>query len=133
MVNGAKRKRPIIPSSESESSDRSDTESVSSINSDELDSARLRLKPVSSATATTMSSGPGGLTDLSDTAVVYRATNRIQLSLGQTQISCGKCPQFGFCEEGGPVNAEECSYLQDWLSDSVGGWAAGMVLEGETR
>ena len=62
------------------------------------------------------------LTNLDDTHVVYRATNRLGISLGQTQAPCGKCPQFNFCEERGPVNAESCSYLGDWLAELVGGW-----------
>lgn len=32
-----------------------------------------------------------------------------------TQVPCGSCPVFDVCTEGGPVNARECVYLDEWL------------------
>ncbi|KAK9479103.1 RNA polymerase Rpc34 [Lipomyces japonicus] len=32
-----------------------------------------------------------------------------------TETPCGHCPVFDLCREGGPVNAEECIYLDEWL------------------
>jgi DNA-directed RNA polymerase III subunit RPC6 len=37
-------------------------------------------------------------------------------------MPCGKCPVFSFCQEGGPVNATECVYIEDWLTGNRGGW-----------
>ena len=34
-----------------------------------------------------------------------------------TEAPCGRCPVFDLCEEGGPVNAGNCTYFQDWLND----------------
>lgn len=43
--------------------------------------------------------------------------------LGQTEVPCGKCPVFSFCEESGPVNAESCEYWEGWLDGGKkGGW-----------
>lgn len=64
---------------------------------------------------------PAGLQDLSDDQIVYRATNRMTVPLGQTEVPCGKCPVFDFCAEGGPVNAEECEYWEGWLDGGKGG------------
>jgi DNA-directed RNA polymerase III subunit RPC6 len=30
-------------------------------------------------------------------------------------MPCGKCPVFAFCQVGGPVNPENCEYLDEWL------------------
>lgn len=73
--------------------------------------------------------GSTDLTRLDDPHVVYRAINRYRYPLSQDQVSCGKCPQFEFCEEKGPVNPENCVYLEDWLADHHGGWDA----EGKQR
>ncbi|KAF4552542.1 RNA polymerase Rpc34 subunit-like protein [Elsinoe fawcettii] len=35
---------------------------------------------------------------------------------GLTQAPCGRCPVFDLCEEGGPVNANNCEYFEKWLS-----------------
>ena len=35
------------------------------------------------------------------------------------QAPCVKCPQAGFCKEGGPVNASNCEYFPEWM-DPVG-------------
>jgi DNA-directed RNA polymerase III subunit RPC6 len=32
-----------------------------------------------------------------------------------TQVPCGTCPVFEICAEGGPVNPQECVYLDEWL------------------
>jgi len=34
---------------------------------------------------------------------------------GLTHVPCGRCPVFQLCEEGGPVNARNCVYFDDWL------------------
>lgn len=34
---------------------------------------------------------------------------------GLSEVPCGRCPVFNLCEVGGPVNAEECVYLDEWL------------------
>ncbi|KAI2604637.1 RNA polymerase Rpc34 [Hypoxylon sp. NC1633] len=35
---------------------------------------------------------------------------------GLTTVPCGKCPVFELCEEGGPVWAGGCEYLDKWLA-----------------
>ncbi|KAJ7086669.1 RNA polymerase Rpc34 subunit-domain-containing protein [Mycena epipterygia] len=47
--------------------------------------------------------------------VVYRAINQENVSLGWAEAPCSKCSSFEFCKEGGPVNARECVYYDDWL------------------
>ncbi|KAJ7095174.1 RNA polymerase Rpc34 subunit-domain-containing protein [Mycena belliarum] len=47
--------------------------------------------------------------------VVYRAVNQEKITLGWSEAPCSKCPSFEFCKEGGPVNAKECVYYDDWL------------------
>lgn len=121
---------PSSASSSDDSDPGSESEdSVSSVASSDLDAHTLRIKPKSSAGfaaahSQSLTFSGAGLQDLSDTAIVYRATNRFTIPLGQTQAPCGKCPQFTFCEEQGPVNAESCMYFEDWLGDRVGGWDA---------
>lgn len=70
--------------------------------------------------------------DLSDTQIVYRATKQLDNSvlLGQMHTPCGRCPQFTFCEESGPVNAKSCEYYSKWLIDEEkgGGWERGTAL-----
>ena len=36
---------------------------------------------------------------------------------GLSAVPCGRCPVFNLCEVGGPVNAEECVYFDEWLGD----------------
>lgn len=123
--------------SDSSSASHSDSESsVSSVDSEELDNQKQRVKPSQhqqnlSTTSThhllgliTTSGGSSGALDLSDTAIVYRATRRIKLDLGQTQAPCGKCPQFTICESDGPVNPDGCEYFDGWLGNTKGGWDA---------
>lgn len=40
-------------------------------------------------------------------------------SNGMTEAPCGRCPVFSLCSEGGPVNAENCEYFQDWLKQAL--------------
>ncbi|KAJ7179336.1 RNA polymerase Rpc34 subunit-domain-containing protein [Mycena filopes] len=47
--------------------------------------------------------------------VVYRAVNQEKITLGWSEAPCSRCPSFEFCKEGGPVNAKECVYYEDWL------------------
>lgn len=137
------------PASSSDSSDISDSDlsdsdtdsdsdsdvSVSSVDSDDLDNVDVALKPKSSAIAGISanpffsSDGKPTLNDLSDQAVLYRATRRLQISLGQMQAPCGSCPQFSFCEEDGPVNPVGCTYFSDWLAGTNGGWTADVKAE----
>lgn len=35
---------------------------------------------------------------------------------GLTEVPCGTCPVNEWCEEGGPVNPETCTYFGDWLA-----------------
>lgn len=112
---------------------------MSSVDSDDLDNGTISLKPQSSAAAINLANpffsdtGRQTLIDLSDQAVLYRAMARLKISLGQTQAPCGTCPQFNFCEEGGPVNADSCSYFTDWLSGTGGGWTADVKAEKEKK
>lgn len=36
-----------------------------------------------------------------------------------SETPCGACPSFNICEMNGPVNANDCVYLDDWLSPPV--------------
>jgi DNA-directed RNA polymerase III subunit RPC6 len=38
---------------------------------------------------------------------------------GMTEVPCGRCPVFSLCEEGGPVNAENCEYFDNWLKQAL--------------
>ncbi|WVR09211.1 hypothetical protein IAU60_006273 [Kwoniella sp. DSM 27419] len=121
-------------SSSSSSSSVASSSSVSSVASSQLDESIVPLKPKSSAAGAFIPSlfpggVSGGLTDLTDTSVIYRATNRLDVPLGQTQAPCGKCPVFAFCEEDGPVNPDGCRYYSDWIGDSVGGWEKDALLK----
>lgn len=46
---------------------------------------------------------------------VYRAIRPFFVQTGWVETPCGHCPVFNFCETGGPVNAESCVYLRDWV------------------
>lgn len=109
----------------------SDTESISSIDTDDLDAYTHRLENRHKTLQDTPNAhaflAAGTLRDLSDTAVVYRATSRLKVPLGQMQVPCGGCPQFAFCEDDGPVNAKGCEYYDGWLVDRMGGWEAGYL------
>ncbi|KAK0565844.1 34-kDa subunit of RNA polymerase III (C) [Tilletia horrida] len=37
------------------------------------------------------------------------------------QTPCGVCPVFRFCQPGGPVNAEECEYYDQWIEAGLQG------------
>ncbi|KMP04616.1 DNA-directed RNA polymerase III subunit RPC6 [Coccidioides immitis RMSCC 2394] len=52
---------------------------------------------------------PGAGKDTSDQDQLTLGSN------GMTEVPCGRCPVFSLCNEGGPVNAENCEYFQDWL------------------
>ncbi|RSH78709.1 34-kDa subunit of RNA polymerase III (C) [Apiotrichum porosum] len=123
--------------SDSSSSSSDDDSDVSSVMSDDIDGGDFTLKSKSGGMATMgISSNPffsadgrQTLIDLSDQAVVYRATRRLHIPLGEMQAPCGTCPQFNFCEEDGPVNPAGCSYFSDWLSGVSGGWTADVKAE----
>lgn len=40
-------------------------------------------------------------------------------SNGLTEVPCGRCPVFSLCEEGGPVNAQNCEYFDEWMAKSL--------------
>lgn len=46
---------------------------------------------------------------------VYRAVRPFYVKTGWVEVPCGHCPVFNFCEPGGPVNAEGCFYMRDWI------------------
>ncbi|MCO5604659.1 hypothetical protein L7F22_058829 [Adiantum nelumboides] len=48
-------------------------------------------------------------------AFVYRAIRPFYVRPGWTETTCGHCPVFDFCEQGGPVNAERCVYMGEWI------------------
>lgn len=57
-----------------------------------------------------------------DGGAAYRATWKSVLDAmgendldGFTESSCGRCPVFSLCEDGGPVNSE-CPYYDEWLT-----------------
>ncbi|WVN91121.1 uncharacterized protein L203_106372 [Cryptococcus depauperatus CBS 7841] len=117
------------PSSSSGSETDSDS-SVSSVSSSQLDASTVPIKPSAALSSNTVTTPAqlfpgglsGGLLDLSDTAVIYRATSRVSVPFRHTQVPCGKCPVFAFCEQDGPVNPNGCEYLFEWLNDGQGGW-----------
>ncbi|KAL1953938.1 hypothetical protein VTO42DRAFT_2016 [Malbranchea cinnamomea] len=57
--------------------------------------------------------GPG---DEPDTT---KHENLTQGGNGMTEVPCGRCPVFSLCQEGGPVNAENCEYFDDWFHSSL--------------
>lgn len=68
--------------------------------------------------------GDGGINDLSDENVVYRAVRQWTetVPLGMIQAPCGHCPMFEFCQDDGPVNPVECQYLEGWIDGTMGGY-----------
>lgn len=48
---------------------------------------------------------------------VYRAVRQIRHDTGWIEVPCAHCPVFDFCSAGGPVNAEGCLYMRDWIKD----------------
>ena len=42
-------------------------------------------------------------------------TESLKVGNGLTDAPCGRCPAFDLCEEGGPVDASNCEYLDKWL------------------
>ena len=115
-------------------SDSGSDDSVSSVDSSDIDSRDITKKPKTTAVQSAeelqaAAFARTGLGELDDYHIVYRATALANLPsgqasrpLGQTQIPCGKCPQFSFCQEGGPVDPDSCAYLDDWLADIRSGW-----------
>ena len=57
-----------------------------------------------------------GIGDGLDTS---RQENLTQGGNGMTEAPCGRCPVFTLCREGGPVNAENCEYFDDWFNKSL--------------
>lgn len=50
---------------------------------------------------------------------VYRAVRQIRLETGWIEVPCAHCPVFDFCSAGGPVNAEGCLYMREWIKSSA--------------
>jgi DNA-directed RNA polymerase III subunit RPC6 len=55
-----------------------------------------------------------------EAATGYKATRRTlkdehELGSVLTEAPCGRCPVFDICQEGGPVNPRDCTYLEEWL------------------
>ncbi|CEH16379.1 RNA polymerase III, subunit C34 [Ceraceosorus bombacis] len=46
---------------------------------------------------------------------VYRAIKPFSVHVAWTETPCGHCPVFDFCEPKGPVNAEGCIYMDEWI------------------
>ncbi|WEW58992.1 34-kDa subunit of RNA polymerase III (C) [Emydomyces testavorans] len=57
--------------------------------------------------------GPEAAKDTSDQGQLSLGSN------GMTEVPCGRCPVFSLCQAGGPVNAENCEYFQDWLQEAL--------------
>ncbi|KDQ13864.1 hypothetical protein BOTBODRAFT_45033 [Botryobasidium botryosum FD-172 SS1] len=53
-------------------------------------------------------------------SVVYRVVRQEKIGLGWSQAPCGRCPQFEFCHDKGPVNAAGCRYYSDWFEQPIG-------------
>ncbi|KAL5513037.1 RPC34 [Sanghuangporus vaninii] len=51
-------------------------------------------------------------------AYVYRAIRQERVALGWSEAPCGRCPQFEFCKDGGPVNPRDCHYYGGWLAQT---------------
>lgn len=60
-----------------------------------------------------------GASPLGINAFVYRAIRPFHVRPGWTETTCGHCPVFDFCEQGGPVNAERCVYMGEWIARSA--------------
>jgi DNA-directed RNA polymerase III subunit RPC6 len=129
-VSSASSSSSSSSSSDSDSDAASDasSKSASSVDTDDIDDEDVPFKPDTSGLPAMMSNP----FDLSDTQIVYRATKQLDNSvlLGQMHTPCGRCPQFTFCEESGPVNAKSCEYYSKWLIDEEkgGGWERGTAL-----
>lgn len=102
------RSRPA--SSDDESGTESDSYSASSASSDRRHRRRSSSKKkrsngkVSSSRRSPAASG-GDIVPF-----VYRAVRPHSVKVGWTEIPCGHCPVFDFCDDTGPVNAETCQY-----------------------
>lgn len=77
------------------------------------------------------------ITDMTNSASMFSfsGAGSAWLGGGERQLPwaeapCVRCPQFDFCEEGGPVNAAGCEYLKQWL-DPERVPAAQDLLKGE--
>ncbi|KIY49582.1 hypothetical protein FISHEDRAFT_41805 [Fistulina hepatica ATCC 64428] len=57
--------------------------------------------------------------DDEDGVYAYRAVKNVTMSIGWIQAPCSICPSFEFCKAGGPVNAKECVYYSDWLTEGT--------------
>ena len=51
--------------------------------------------------------------------VAQRRSGKVKVGPGNgvTDIPCGRCPVFDLCEEGGPVNANNCKYFDEWFKN----------------
>ncbi|KZT22961.1 hypothetical protein NEOLEDRAFT_1137326 [Neolentinus lepideus HHB14362 ss-1] len=108
-----KRRRDDSDDSDSESENASDSSSTSR----KRKWSRSKSKSRASTKSKRSSSPALPVTDdtLEGIAYVYRAVRQEKVSLGLSQAPCGRCPQFDFCKDGGPVNPKECVYYGEWL------------------
>ncbi|KAK9472195.1 RNA polymerase Rpc34 [Dipodascopsis tothii] len=54
--------------------------------------------------------------DDAETASTVADTAAVIQPGGLSEAACGSCPVFKLCKPQGPVNAEECVYLEQWLA-----------------
>ena len=114
--------------SDLDSGSASDASEASSVNSEDIDKDEVNAFRLAGANGAnggvggTGDDGPVGIKDLRDTQVAYRAVRPYSFGFGFGEMPCGKCPVFSFCQEGGPVNATECTYIEKWLTGDRGGW-----------
>lgn len=60
-----------------------------------------------------------GLSDSSSAKTEAEKRSLLLNSNGMTEVPCGRCPVFSLCHEGGPVNAENCQYFDEWLKNAL--------------
>jgi len=107
--NGKKRKRSRSLSSEPDSGADSD-DSRRRSRKKRRASRSPSLRSVSPITFRDASPSVGSLS-----GSVYRALRRETYFSGLTEVPCGLCEVYDFCAPGGPVNAKECEYYDEWL------------------
>jgi len=121
--------------SDSDSGTDSDASTASSVNSDDIDLRAVSIKQRSSTrNVPSAPSKPVDLLSTQDTAVVFRAINRVSscVRTGHPITSCGnRCPVWQLCEESGAVNPNDCDYMTGWLRNLQGGWSKEVMDERE--
>ncbi|TDL14995.1 hypothetical protein BD410DRAFT_756850 [Rickenella mellea] len=111
------------PSSRRKSRSRSKRGRSTSLSSSDLDSSPIKSEQDSPPRKRSRKRSPSpqqlvaGMSIVDDYggAFVYRAIRQEHVALGWSQAPCGRCPQFDFCSDKGPVNPRECEYYGEWL------------------